>query len=154
MWLLCFQCIYMNNLFLFISSLCTIKIPTKQSQFSSTVFVTVFKTISWQLLGFLHVASYHSWLSLEVKCKWLSHVHLCDPMDCSPPGSSVRGILQVRILDWVSVPFSRGSSQSEIEPRSPTLQADYLPSEPWLCLSHSHLLLIWSQHQKYTGFYL
>ena len=35
---------------------------------------------------------------------------LCDPMDCSPPGSSVRGILQVRILQWVGMPFSRGSS--------------------------------------------
>ena len=36
---------------------------------------------------------------------------LCDPMDYSPPGSSVRGILQARILEWVAIPFSRGSSQ-------------------------------------------
>ena len=36
---------------------------------------------------------------------------LCDPMDCSPPGSSVNGILQTRILKWVSMPFSRGFSQ-------------------------------------------
>ena len=35
---------------------------------------------------------------------------LCDPMDCSPPGSSVHGILQARILEWVSIHFSRGSS--------------------------------------------
>ena len=35
---------------------------------------------------------------------------LCDPMDCRPPGSSVHGILQARILDWVAIPFSRGSS--------------------------------------------
>ena len=35
---------------------------------------------------------------------------LCDPMDCSLPGSSVRGILQARILEWVAVPFCRGSS--------------------------------------------
>ena len=35
---------------------------------------------------------------------------LCDPMDCSPLGSSVYGILQARILEWVAVPFSRGSS--------------------------------------------
>ena len=33
------------------------------------------------------------------------------PMDCSPPGSSVHGILQARILEWVAIPFSRGSSQ-------------------------------------------
>ena len=36
---------------------------------------------------------------------------LCDPMDCSPPGSSIHGILQARILEWVAIPFSRGSSQ-------------------------------------------
>ena len=35
---------------------------------------------------------------------------LCDPMDCSPPGPSVRGILQARILEWVAISFSRGSS--------------------------------------------
>ena len=37
---------------------------------------------------------------------------LCDPMDCSPPGSSVHGILQARILEWV-VSSSRGSSQAK-----------------------------------------
>ena len=36
--------------------------------------------------------------------------NLCDPRDCSPPGPSVRGILQARILEWVAIPFSRGSS--------------------------------------------
>ena len=36
---------------------------------------------------------------------------LCNPTDCSPPGSSVRGILQARILEWIAIPFSRGSSR-------------------------------------------
>ena len=36
---------------------------------------------------------------------------LCDPMDCSPPGSSVYGICQARILEWVAISFSRGSFQ-------------------------------------------
>ena len=36
---------------------------------------------------------------------------LCHPMNCSTPGSSVHGILQARILEWVAVPFSKGSSQ-------------------------------------------
>ena len=36
---------------------------------------------------------------------------LCDPMDCSLPGPSVHEILQTRILEWVAIPFSRGSSQ-------------------------------------------
>ena len=35
---------------------------------------------------------------------------LCDPTDCSPPGFSVHGILQVRILEWIAIPFSRGTS--------------------------------------------
>ena len=35
---------------------------------------------------------------------------LCNPMDCSPPGSSIHGILQARILEWVAIPFSRASS--------------------------------------------
>ena len=36
---------------------------------------------------------------------------LCDPMDCSPPGSSVRGVFQARILQWFAIPSSRGSAQ-------------------------------------------
>ena len=36
---------------------------------------------------------------------------LCGPMECSPPGSSVHGTLQARILEWITIPFSRGSSQ-------------------------------------------
>ena len=35
---------------------------------------------------------------------------LCNPMNCSPPDSSVHGILQARILEWAAIPFSRGSS--------------------------------------------
>ena len=41
----------------------------------------------------------------------LSHVRLFDPMDCSPPGSSVHGILQARVLEWVATSSSRRSSQ-------------------------------------------
>ena len=39
-----------------------------------------------------------------------SYLTLCDPIDCCPPGSSVHGILQVRIVNWDAIPFSRGSS--------------------------------------------
>ena len=55
---------------------------------------------------------------------------LSHPMDCSLPGSSVHGILQARILEWVVIPFSRGSANSGLEPGSSALQADSLPSEP------------------------
>ena len=53
---------------------------------------------------------------------------LCDPMDCSPPGSSVHGVLQARILVWVAIPFSRGLPAPGIEPGSPALQAASLLS--------------------------
>ena len=46
------------------------------------------------------------------KCQLLSHFWLfASPMNRSPPGSSVHGILHARILEWVATPFSRGSSQ-------------------------------------------
>ena len=48
---------------------------------------------------------------LKVKVLVLqSGLTLCDPMDYSPPGSSVHGIFQARILEWIAIPFSRGSS--------------------------------------------
>ena len=55
---------------------------------------------------------------------------LCYPMGYGPPGSSVYGVLQARILEWVAIPFSKGSSQSRDQPRSPALQGDSFPSEP------------------------
>ena len=36
---------------------------------------------------------------------------LCDPMNCSPPGSSIHGIFPARVLEWVAISVSRGSSQ-------------------------------------------
>ena len=65
--------------------------------------------------------------NVNVKVKSLSRVRLCDPMDCSPPGSSVHGILQARILEWVAISFSRGSSR----PRDQTQVSHIaLTSEP------------------------
>ena len=52
----------------------------------------------------------------------------CGPMNYSPPSSSVQGILQARILEWVAIPFSRDIPDPGSEPRSPTL--DCVPSEP------------------------
>ena len=49
--------------------------------------------------------------SLKIKVSVTqSCLTLCDPKDCSPPGSSVHGIVQARILEWFAIPFSRGSS--------------------------------------------
>ena len=57
----------------------------------------------------------------------------CDPMDCSLPGSSVRGMSQARILEWVFISFSRGSSDPGIEPTSPeapALAGGFFTTEP------------------------
>ena len=51
-----------------------------------------------------------------------SVLSLWDPVDSSLPGSSIHGILQAGILDWVVIASSRGSSVPGIEPRSPALQ--------------------------------
>ena len=56
-----------------------------------------------------------------------SYLTLCNPMGCSPPGSSVHGILQARILEWVAISFSRGSSRPGIQPTSSALQVDSSP---------------------------
>ena len=55
---------------------------------------------------------------------------LCDPMDCSPQSSSVHGALQARIVEWVAISSPWYLLNPGIEPASPALQADSLPSEP------------------------
>ena len=59
------------------------------------------------------------------------YLALCDPVDCTPPGSSVHGISQARILEWVAISFSRGSSW----PRD------------WTCISW-----IWTGVPKFSQF--
>ena len=61
---------------------------------------------------------------------------LCDPVDCSPPGSSVHGILQARILEWVAISFSRASSQ----PRDQTQVS---------CIAGRHFNLWTSREARY-----
>ena len=58
---------------------------------------------------------------------------LCDVMDCGPPGSSVHGILQARILEWVAIPYSKGSSW----PRNQT----------WVSLIAGRSLTIWATRE-------
>ena len=69
---------------------------------------------SWLAVTFLIYL--YKQLNYLMKTEWClvtkSCLTLCDPMDCSPPGSSVRGISQARILEWVAIPFFRGSSQA------------------------------------------
>ena len=55
---------------------------------------------------------------------------LCDPVDCSLPGSSLHGIFQARILKWVAISFSGDIPDPGIKSGSPTLRVDALTSEP------------------------
>ena len=70
------------------------------------------------------------WVQLHIchiVCCWCvvtkSCLTLCNPMDCSPPGSSVHGISQAWILEWVAIPFSRDLPNSGIKPTSPASPA-------------------------------
>ena len=66
----------------------------------------------WATFTLLHREQSISLFLLKVKVKVAQLCPaLCNPMDCSLPGSSVHGILQARILEWVAVPFSGRSSQ-------------------------------------------
>ena len=55
---------------------------------------------------------------------------LCDPMDCSPPGSSVHGILKARILEWVAIFSSRDLPNPGIELASPALAGRFFTTQP------------------------
>ena len=55
---------------------------------------------------------------------------LCDPMGCSPPSSSVHGILQARILEWVAIPFSRGSPQPRDRTQVSCIAGRFFTSKP------------------------
>ena len=59
-----------------------------------------------------------------------SVVCFCDPTDCSPPGSSVQGILQTRTLEQIAVPSSRGSSRPRDEPASPAGTGGFFTDAP------------------------
>ena len=72
------------------------------------------KNVQWVVMeGFSETVAFEGRAAAAAAAAKLlqSRLTLCHPIDCSQPGSSVHGILQARILEWVAVPFSRGSSQ-------------------------------------------
>ena len=74
----------------------------------------------------------------------------CSPMDCSPPGSSVHGILQARILQWVAMPSSRGSSRSKdqihVSCRRNRYRRYFTPSlSVWITLSYEFVSILRSR---------
>ena len=93
------------------------------------------KKFSFLDAKFLHHISFMIWeVSLVCYCCYLvtkSRPTLCNPMDCSPPGSSVHGISQARILEWIIISFPKGSSwlrdQTRVSCHLLYCQVDSLP---------------------------
>ena len=77
--------------------------PLMMTNFSSVLF--------WHLCVLGLAMRLQSPLRTATTKSLQSCLTLCDPVDCSPPGSSIHGILQARILEWVAMPSPRGSSQ-------------------------------------------
>ena len=91
------------------SSITALGVEDKEEEFLGWAFCISFLFLSLFKWHFVISTSGPFYL-LKVKVAQ-SCPTLCDPIDCSPQGSSVHGILQARILEWVAVPFSKGSSQ-------------------------------------------
>ena len=77
----------------------------------------------------IYIKLYVSYVYTHICCCLVTkHVQLfCNPVDSSPLGSSVDGIFQARILEWVAISFSRNLPNPGIEPTSPSLAGDSLP---------------------------
>ena len=67
---------------------------------------------------------------MSIVVQLLSGVSFATPRNCSPPGSSVHGILQARTLEWGAIPLSWASSGRREKPTSPILSAGFLTTEP------------------------
>ena len=97
--------------------------------------VTTWQTMHLRCMPFTRHRLY---FSAAAAAQLLSRVRLCDPVDCSPPGSSVHGILQARILEWVAISSSRGSSR----PRDGTYVSCISCISRWILYHYCHLKLI------------
>ena len=71
---------------------------------------------------------------------------LCNPMDYSPPGFSGHGILQARVLQWVAIPFSKGSSRPKDYTQVSCTASRSLLSEPWEVLYYILKILSYLNH--------
>ena len=92
------------------SSDMTHQVPKLNTHLSDSGFLTLKPVLSPP--GSLWTVTMSFTLKCYMRAKSLQLcLTICDPMDCSPPGSSVHGILQARTLEWVAVSFSRRSSR-------------------------------------------
>ena len=107
--------LFRNNVFyklVFITYVSDIQFRWDSSQQSKHIFDLRYQPmhLSW-IINFQKCGRH--WIVLNTACvlSHFSRVQLCSPMDCRLPGPSVHRILQARILEWIVIPFSRGSSQ-------------------------------------------
>ena len=93
--------------------------------------VTVCVLIVMAVLGWKNWGPANSEIECKDCCLLLSHVWLfCDLMDCSPPSPTVLGIFQARILEWVAISFTRGSSQLRDWTCISCLEGKFFTTEP------------------------
>ena len=84
--------------------------PVNDTWFGRRVFTAVLRLLWWRHYPGLSEGALNPVTESESEVTQ-SCLTPCDLLDCSPPGSSVHGILQARVLEWVAIFFSRGSSQ-------------------------------------------
>ena len=104
----------------------------------------------WAIISLLFISRYYP-ECFHYMCL-LSHVWLCDPMDCSPPGSSIHGIFLARILQWVTIPFSRGSSWTEKVRLLHLLQLTIFSTDSWLLYYWATCEVLYFHHSIFFSF--
>ena len=109
--------------------MCSLQVTSKVIQLYLCVCVCVYIYI----YIYTHTYIYSGAQSLSLVCLF------CDPMDCSPPGSSVHGISQGRVLEKIAIPFSRGYSEPGVRPGPPALVDGFYPPQshqgtPYVCV--------------------
>ena len=92
---------------------------TQLSDFTFTFFNSGINRLGKliNLMGFRRIKKADCFNEIQFSSVAQSCLTLCDPMDCSLPGSSIRGILQARVLEWFAVSFYRRSSQPRDQTR-------------------------------------
>ena len=118
--------------------------------------VSVVETLSFGRCVFSQQKQAEQTLSCLVKVLFAQLcLILCDPIDCSPPGSSVHGILQARILEWVAISFSRGSSRPGVQPQVFCIAGRFFTFSATreALLSYLQVWCLYSSHCNQISFY-
>ena len=96
--------------YLIVVLICTYLIMSNVEYFSCIYWssLSFWRNVCLGFLAIFLTGFFFSYIELYSEVKLLSHVRLCDSMDCSLPGSSVHGIFQAIVLEWIAISLSRG----------------------------------------------